>query len=581
MNKPIRISHALVPPHGARTHEPLIDAAEQWLHGLWVGLLLVGFALMSPEAQAQPSLVEKIGVASANVHEDNLDAAKSRALRLARGNAVQRYLGELVAAEWLELYQGELRRAILTRPDRYIASYRVHKLDPSISRTSYTVTVAAQINRENLITDLRRIALPIIGDEVLAVGGFYPSNDQALRNPKVQAKVLEELKKRLALLNMNLVGLNALTREEFDSMVGAQDDPAEVGQFLRKRRSDVGVLMEFMLSPRPETPAEGFKPGLELRFYRGITGASMGTFTTHSRQGADEFRPTSSRFPDFLDDQLVQPMLRRLQPASIQVADIGGDAESVLKLQVYGYQSMADEEAFEQAFFKSNSQFGKLALSRITTESVLYEGSFSGNRRRLEAFLPGKQFGEFRVLGVSWFNDVLEMQVERTSMEKQQEMKLLQAGSWPANLTQNLEALRKEFFDLTLADPEFMEVEDNGWLLRANRVPLEAVLYGQLDSREDTDYYMVEELSAGDTMRIGWYRMGRTNLSPRVRLFDENGKSVRILYPRNYVEVEYKIPKGQHRLFIQVSDRFGSAGWGAGGYQTAHYLFQISAGKPR
>jgi len=162
--------------------------------------------------------------------------------------------------------------------------------------------------------------------------------------------------------------------------------------------------------------------------------------------------------------------------------------------------------------------------------------------------------------------------------EQQLEMSLMPPELRPPAVVQALNEMRQEFPDMILADPEFAEIEDNGWLARANLVPLEAVLYGYLDSREDSDFYMVEELDPGETVRVGWYRMGRTNLKPQVRIYDQNGEPVRTLVPRNFVEIQYKLPKGQHIFYIQVSDYYGPVGLGAGGYNFSHYLLRLTRG---
>ena len=554
-----------------------------WRHlrgglGIFLGLMI--FWGHPSIATAQRSFVDRIGSATVKVYEDNLDAAKSRALRLAREVAVERYLSDLVPQEWLSLYQGEIRRNILLKPNRYISSYRVQSLDPSIARTKYSATLSVTINREALTGDLRRLSLPIIGDPTISVVGLYPSDDPALRNSDLRAEVQKALQERLVLMNMKFTSLQPVAKERFEEYNNPQSDPAGLGTLIRQNLAGAGLLIRFNILP-PESGQIVGQPSIEARFARGITGAAMGSFSMRSKKPYAEFRPGRRGFMNLVGEELVTPLVRQFQPASIRLAESMGDTETELKLQVYGFQNMGDEENFERAFFKRDSAFGKMALSNIRADSVIYEGAYAGDRRRLESSLLDKTFGDFRIQGVSWFNEVLEVQVKRITQETQSEMRLFPVELRPPQVTQNLADMRVEFKDIALGDPEFTEAEDNGWLGRSNRVPLEAVLYGFLDSREDTDFYVVEELEAGEKLRIGWYRMGRSNLKTLVRIFDQEGNPVRELFPRNFVETEYELPKGHHLFYIQVRDRYGAVGLGTGGYQFLHYLLQVSRGLPQ
>jgi hypothetical protein len=41
------------------------------------------------------------------------------------------------------------------------------------------------------------------------------------------------------------------------------------------------------------------------------------------------------------------------------------------------------------------------------------------------------------------------------------------------------------------------------------------------------------------------------------------------------VRTKYRVPKGQHKVFIEVSDRFSGIRWDSGGYLNYHYLILV------
>ena len=112
-------------------------------------------------------------------------------------------------------------------------------------------------------------------------------------------------------------------------------------------------------------------------------------------------------------------------------------------------------------------------------------------------------------------------------------------------------------------------------MIRAKVRSFNTPIYGFIDSRRDSDFYVVEELKEGEIINISWYRVGRTSLNPAVRIYNGEGRPIRFYYPRNWVRSRYKVPKGLHRVFIEVGDRFSGIRWDSGGYLNYHYLIVV------
>ena len=519
--------------------------------------------------RAQGRLVERIARAEAPIYEDNLDAAKSRAIARAQRAALQGLVRELIAEEWMTLFSSEVSKTVLARPERYIGSFRVENLQTSLDRTQYFATVAVLVDTSRLIRDLRDLSLPVRGDPERPIILFYASDDPVLRVPAFREAVLEAVKDRLKLLNLAVKGAVALGPEELPLLTNPFGDPLARGEFLSGHKIDGGWFLAFQLEP----PAGG-KTGAVFRatLYQAGTGAQLGSFALESQLPVPGGVLRPSRDSEAVLGRLVRPLLSQIQPRGIKPFGPAAGHPVQLKLRVLGLTSVEEEEEFERAFFHRDSAFSGFVLAELEREAVTYEGEYGGERKKLETELPGQEFGDFRVVRVFWFASVLELEVERTTQPHFPEMRLFGPEFRQTHIAEIIETFLFENPELLELEPYFTEVEPNGWFTRANAVPLGVTFHGFLDSRGDSDFFVAEELKPGEVIRLFWQRLGRTNLNPALRLYGERGQLVKTFFSRIRLRTTYTVPKGEHRFFIEVADRFGSLSGDTGGYLNFHYL---------
>ncbi|MCZ6842615.1 MAG: hypothetical protein O7G32_07275 [SAR324 cluster bacterium] len=543
---------------------------------LMLGLLAALLPGAAPSALAQERLEERIGSAETPIFEDNLDAAKSRAVRGAQQNAIEQMLEKLLAAEWRELFRAELRRSILARGEKFIGSYRVQRLEPSLDRTRYFATIYAHVNRSRLRRELRRLGLPVRGDRIKPVLVLYSPQDPLLSVAVLRQEVLSALRKRMALLNFSVQGIKAAPEPMIQILENPYGEAAARGSWLRKQNVAAGLYVSF--DPYVEAAGEEETRAharATAYLYQAGSGAELGAFSVKTQQPFKDFNAEDSSTREAVLERMVRPLVAQLQPGGIRAFGSAGGQALPLKIRVLGLASVSDEESFAREFFQPDTPFGNFFLSRMDRRTVTYRGRFTGDRRQLEVELPGRQYGEFHIRHVFWFDDVLELDVEREENPSYTEVRLFPGYLRPAPVAEIIDRFLEDKPELELQDPVYMEREDNGWLARANSLPFNTTVYGFIDSRGDADFYIGDELKEGEVLIISWYRMGRTNLSPAVRMYNGEGKPVRFYHPKNWIRTKYRIPKGQHRLFIEVSDRFGEIKWDSGGYLNFHYLIQI------
>ncbi len=531
--------------------------------------LAAAWLCLAAPAGVQAQVVEKVGQAEVPILEDNLDAAKTRAIREAQTQAVGRMVADLVAPEWVTLYDKELRRGIFARVDRYISAFRTQRLEASADRTRYAAVVSAQVSRNPLVEDLRELGLPILGDPRKPLRILYAANDPVLSQTALRPAVLGALQPRLELVNFRVTGAAAVDAGTAEWLRDAATDNPRRAEFLGRQRSDALLFVGFRLGAPGTTQTAG---SMEAVLYQGSGGFVLADFDRLTAAQAP--RTGDPRLRDYVLAELVNPLVLQVQPGAIRTfRPTGGGTR--LALRVTGFDSVAEEEAFESSFFRLNGPFANFAIHRIGPDAVVYQGTYRGNRDGLDRELTGRQVGDFAIRHITWMDSQLELEVHRTVYPQHQEQELFPVEKRPPQVAEVLQLFFSRSTALEVQDPLYSEKEDNGWLERANQLPFNATVYGQVDSRGDADFYIGENLAEGETLDVIWYRPDRTNLSPVVRVHDGNGRPVRSYFPRAYTRFSYKVPPGQHSFYLEVADRFGFIKTDGSGYQKYHYLLLV------
>lgn len=498
---------------------------------------------------------------------DNLDQARNRAIREAEAQCLQKALEILVAPEWRTIYAGELKRRILPRLDRYLSGFRTTRAEPSADRARYVAAIDAQLARVPLAEDLRELQLPILGDPKRTVRILYAEDDPFLSDAQLRRDVTDQLQPRLDLLNFQVSGATAVTREQAALLRAPGDVPPRTA-FLKRIRAEADLFLQF----RPGVPGAPVESARDTTasaiLFHGESGGVLGAFD--SRAPA----PSGGRPRQFVAG-LVGALTAQLQPAAIQPVGAFAAAAAQLDLRISGLHSLAEEEAFGAAFFRRSGPFAQFTLSRIESGMPVYRGTYPANRQSAERELQGRDIGTFHVRQVNWIDTTLELQVENTAAAAHAELDLFPAESRPGSVQDTLLAFFARGNTPDLGDPVYSEHEDNGWLDRANALAFNAPIYGLVDARADSDFYVGEALEPGETIEIVWARLDRTNLVPVLRLYDEQGQPVRTVVPRLYSRVVYKVPQGQHSFYLEVADRFGFMRGESGGYLKFPYLLTV------
>jgi hypothetical protein len=553
---------------------------------------LLAFTLLQVSPlSAQSRTVNKVARVEVPVFEDNLDDAKNRAIRKGRIAALRGMLRDLVEEEWVVLFDKELRNRILNRGQRYIESFRVQKLETSPDRTRYTAVVSVQIVRSTLVEDLRELSLPLKGAKPAPLTFFYARNDPVMGHGKLREEIGARLRKRLRMLNFQAGNPVALEEGPAALLTNPLEAFNERIRLLKRHQNRPALFVRFDPVPPPATPEgsatpEGVAPpsrkpssrGRIFLYQRG-SGALMANIEQEAR-GLNVSRVRRSpKARESLYSSLLAPLILQLQPGAIRRVMTATQGGALLRMRVIGFQSATDQELFEAAFFKRNTPFAKFRLHMLSRSGVTYQGKFNGDRSTLEREWNGRKIGAFRVRRVNWFNDLLEIDVSRKERVLHAAMRLFPPEKRPIGVANQLARFFEKYPKLDVEDPTYEEVEDNGWLNRANRLPFDTTIYARIDDRSDKDLFVGEALDSGERVTLIWQRSSQSKLSPAVRVYDAAGTLLHTFHPKTWLRYRYTLPKGQHRFYMEVSDRFGYLKVDTGGYLNFHYLFKVEREK--
>jgi hypothetical protein len=105
-------------------------------------------------------------------------------------------------------------------------------------------------------------------------------------------------------------------------------------------------------------------------------------------------------------------------------------------------------------------------------------------------------------------------------------------------------------------------------------------MLGNISSRADEDIYQLQVPDKeSSTIVIDWIRIGKTSLSPQLRLYDKNFNFLNnysLLGRRNRLKFRYTLQKDLSRqLYIRVSDAVGFFQGETGGYKSYQYLLKF------
>ncbi len=113
-------------------------------------------------------------------------------------------------------------------------------------------------------------------------------------------------------------------------------------------------------------------------------------------------------------------------------------------------------------------------------------------------------------------------------------------------------------------------------------LPLTSSVYDHIRHRGDSTLFRIEfpfvneTEEANNVLSLSWSRLGKTNLRPKLTLFDQNRKRVKSyrLGKKKKFKFKFKMPEGNQAFYLRISDEVGFLEDVTGSYQSFRYVLR-------
>lgn len=533
---------------------------------LLIALLLGG--LLSTPLLGQSLFVEQ-AESTVVIQQDNLVRAKAEALKDAKAQVILQAVARFLDFNDTVSLKPLLLQHFLKQPDDFIESIRVISEENTSDLTEFTIKIETQIFRSRLLSAFRKLGLPTQEERIpfRDVLLIYDA-DSVLRQQNVLDQLLEQLQNRLKPYRIRLKVI----------VIEDRDLPLEAGLSARlavlpnksTENNDGTTLalleLKLQLSTQPEQSQKG-TIGAQLIFWSQKTDIpdSSGTLTRVSAKHSYTAWQTEVIFPLILDGLML-----KWTPVIQKALEMNQGSGTQLKLKFKGLPGPIEEQLLVKTLFQNNPRWKKLSLDTISSNYVSYQALYLGRQETILREFKAPQDAPFSISSVYWRDTYLVVEVKWNEI--------------PAEL---------EPFLTTLAESGLAETElaEENLPLPVLQVPLRTFkqtynlptassVYDHIRHRGDSTLFRIKapmDLESGETNKLislTWFRLGPTNLRPKLTLFDQNRKRIKSyrLGKKKQFVFKYKIPEDKQAFYLRISDEVGFLENVAGSYLSFRYI---------
>ena len=239
---------------------------------------------------------------------------------------------------------------------------------------------------------------------------------------------------------------------------------------------------------------------------------------------------------------------------------------ALVQVKLLGLEMPEHEGVVVREIFGNPALWHQFELYALAKDYVIYQGSYSGSLKALASQVKAVQSPFFRIRSVGWKDNMLELKVQwqnpLTPLLKYQ----------PIALVQQWVRRKKLLVPRRRVPPNHVN--------KIFELPRSIAVYDYLRSRGDSTFFQVDWAKPAQTVQGIWSEIARTNLSPMLSIYDAQRNLVARHNPKKgLIRFKYRLPQGQSRFYIRISDRIGHIAGEAGSFLSVHYALQVSPAK--
>lgn len=508
------------------------------------------------------------------IKKENLVRAKAEALKEAKSQVILKALRRFIDFDSTISLKLLLKKHFLDKPDFFIESIRVISEGNTLDLSEFSLKIETQILPSRLLTAFRQLGLPTQEERIPIRDVFllYNSENVALSKAKVLKLFLSELKAKLRPYrirpNLIVIKKNDLTLE--DTLKSRLRLLPNKNSEDSKRINPAMIELKLDLSSNTSQNISN-KLNTQLIFWSqkdGIIESSRNKIRSTAELSFDNWNPEKV-IPLILDKLVLDwtPVIR-------ETLEIDREIGEKIILKIKGIPGPIEEQAIIKTLFKNKPLWRQIKLTTISRKFLTYEAIFLGKGNNILQGLSVPFKASFAINSVDWDDKFLVIEVKWK--EKTENLDQFKESTLQSELFES-DSLFEE-----LAQPRLQVPLRT--LKQTYSLPLKKSVYDHIRHRGDSTLFKIKVPSANSfekvdiPISISWFRLGKTNLKPKITLYDQDRKSLNIysLGRKKIFNSKFIIPKYNKVFYIRISDEVGFLEDVAGSYQSFRYVLKIN-----
>lgn len=476
--------------------------------------------------------------------------------------AIEDLIGETLYAE----YKDQIDRNQAIKPSDFLVSAKVIK--EFSEADAFTMELEGIIQLSTLANELRKMDL-ILKDEPFKPVHVVFSSDFRIS--------VDQLKQRLSVFHITISSFS------FVDTTGIPADQRNNERFAQTLFSAIPKARIIYFIDTLPGKSQNSVQALRAQIFRRSDSSLLSTIQLDL--------PREQPFHS-LDDSTISSFLKLFSIASLEIDRYDEGTESTIVLRVEGLIDPFNRRMFEEKVLKPERAIKSFTLDRMSSKVTQYSIYSNYSLEELESFFkqdnPDFYFitekGESGDLTVEAFYRYKRDYLALTEWEPDQRiLNLISETLYPEAEDPDLEPNRSDLFDHPIEEhliPQYVETEPNNKSQTLNRVPPETLILGYISSRADEDVFRLIRNVDASTLIVEWIRIGKTTLSPQLRLYDQRFDFINnynLIGQQNKLKFQYTFKdKAPRHLYLRITDKVGFIQGETGGFKSFHYLLRYS-----
>lgn len=522
---------------------------------LLASLLLISSQVFSQETETFTH------EATVTIIERDIDFARSSAFQKSRQGVLIQAIEKLTGPMIFKEYRNHILSQNLSRYSRFLVSVKI--LEEYRDKDEFKMKLRGVVQMASLKESLRNLNIILQED---------PWYEISLVHTKGLELPESLLNKRLELFHVRLGKIYAY---DPSLLTSRGDDFRQTAETLFFEYPTQNVLLYLSMIPSDDSTEDVYK-GMSFDILRKAGQSRVSHFSWNFQQDLP-----LEEVNELLADNTTK-FINLFSLHSLRVESYGLGRKASFDLQVDGLSSSYHRSLFEEKILSGNRNIQRFTLKSLTAENANYSIQAGAALHSLapEIYKKNKLF-KFKVLLET--NTVLRLKAKYIKKNSSKDLATWSATPQTVNLLKvdpETEPLREEIV------PTYEEVEPNNNGQQSNFLPESTSVIGRVSSRADQDIYQLDRNSLRKpVIVIDWTRLGKTSLSPMLKLYDEKFQflnSYKLIGGQDKLRIHYKfqdqVPK---KVYLRVSDSIGFFPGDTGGFKSYYYLLQYRWEKGR